>query len=144
MGGREQHRSIRGHTMKPEHRKYYNKLLAEREYLQQMIQLEEGERVELSTASETGDEVDVSVVANLREYTITRVDQDRQRLRLVEEALQRIEEGEYGYCLNCGQPISPKRLEALPWARYCVKCQELKERGLLKEEEETEEDMATG
>lgn len=130
--------------MKPEHRKYYNKLLAEREYLQQMIQLEEGERVELSTASETGDEVDVSVVANLREYTITRVDQDRQRLRLVEEALQRIEEGEYGYCLNCGQPISPKRLEALPWARYCVKCQELKERGLLKEEEETEEDMATG
>ncbi len=128
--------------MRPEHRKYYNKLLAEREHLQRMIQLEEGERVELSTASETGDEVDVSVVANLREYTITRVDQDRQRLRLVEEALQRIEEGEYGYCLNCGQPISSKRLEALPWARYCVKCQELKEQGLLEEEEEEEEDLA--
>ncbi|MGC8794192.1 MAG: TraR/DksA family transcriptional regulator [Bryobacteraceae bacterium] len=49
---------------------------------------------------------------------------DAQRLRLVNEALDRIEVGDYGICLNCERPIPAKRLEALPWARYCVSCQE--------------------
>jgi DnaK suppressor protein len=45
-------------------------------------------------------------------------------LRLVNEALDRIESGDYGICLACEKPIPPKRLRALPWARYCVNCQE--------------------
>ena len=45
-------------------------------------------------------------------------------LREVEEALERIEEGSYTVCADCGQPISPKRLEAVPWAKYCIACQE--------------------
>jgi DnaK suppressor protein len=46
-------------------------------------------------------------------------------LRDVEDALRRIESGHYGVCQECDEPISRKRLEALPWAKYCVSCQEL-------------------
>jgi DnaK suppressor protein len=49
---------------------------------------------------------------------------DYTQLRLVEEALDRLNSGDYGTCLSCEEPIAPKRLRALPWARYCVKCQE--------------------
>ena len=49
---------------------------------------------------------------------------DYGQLRLVEEALDRLEAGDYGICLACDEPIPEKRLRALPWARYCVPCQE--------------------
>lgn len=48
---------------------------------------------------------------------------DYRELRLVEEALDRLDSGDYGICLSCEQPMPPKRLSALPWARYCVPCQ---------------------
>ena len=63
-------------------------------------------------------------------------DNDRRLLRLIDEALRRTETGDYGLCVNCGEPVPEKRLEAIPWARYCVRCQDLKERGLLNEDEE--------
>ena len=46
--------------------------------------------------------------------------------RQVSEALQRIDGGSYGLCLQCGHPIAPKRLAALPWVAFCVDCQERK------------------
>jgi DnaK suppressor protein len=49
---------------------------------------------------------------------------DYGQLRLIEEALDRIQSGDYGTCLACEQTIPAKRLQALPWARYCVTCQE--------------------
>jgi DnaK suppressor protein len=49
---------------------------------------------------------------------------DMKLLREISDALHRIEIGHYGICLECEEPISPKRLEAVPWARYCVACQE--------------------
>jgi DnaK suppressor protein len=49
---------------------------------------------------------------------------DMKLLREVSDALHRIEVGQYGICLECEEPISPKRLDAVPWARYCVTCQE--------------------
>jgi DnaK suppressor protein len=49
---------------------------------------------------------------------------DYGQLRLVEEALDRVASGDYGVCLACEQPIPPKRLQAIPWARYCVQCQD--------------------
>ena len=45
-------------------------------------------------------------------------------LKQVSEALERVEEGTYGICADCNQPISAKRLEVMPWAKYCVPCQE--------------------
>src|SRR5690349_1268444 len=44
---------------------------------------------------------------------------DYVQLRLIEEALDRIESGDYGVCLSCEETIPEKRLNALPWARYC-------------------------
>ncbi|MGH9723179.1 MAG: TraR/DksA family transcriptional regulator [Bryobacteraceae bacterium] len=49
---------------------------------------------------------------------------DYAQLRQVNEALDRIQAGDYGVCLNCEEEIPAKRLRALPWARYCVPCQE--------------------
>src|SRR5215813_6770497 len=49
---------------------------------------------------------------------------DMKLLREVSDALHRIDTGHYGICLECEEPISPKRLDAVPWARYCVRCQE--------------------
>ncbi len=49
---------------------------------------------------------------------------DMKLLREISDALHRIETGQYGVCLECEEPISAKRLDALPWARYCVTCQE--------------------
>jgi DnaK suppressor protein len=49
---------------------------------------------------------------------------DMKLLREIADALERIEHGTYGVCLECEEPISVKRLDAVPWARYCVACQE--------------------
>ena len=49
---------------------------------------------------------------------------DYRQLRLVDEALDRLDSGDYGICLRCEEPIPAKRLKALPWARFCVPCQE--------------------
>lgn len=49
---------------------------------------------------------------------------DMKLLREIADALHRIESDSYGICLECEEPISQKRLDAVPWARYCVTCQE--------------------
>ena len=49
---------------------------------------------------------------------------DMKLLREISDALLRIEHGTYGTCMECEEPISTKRLDAVPWARYCVTCQE--------------------
>jgi RNA polymerase-binding transcription factor len=51
----------------------------------------------------------------------------RQTVQHLRQALERIREGRFGECAECGNDIEPKRLEAIPWARYCLKCQELRE-----------------
>jgi DnaK suppressor protein len=54
---------------------------------------------------------------------------DMSVLREVEDALLRLRDGSYGTCMDCGIEISRKRLEALPWALYCVTCQERRQTG---------------
>ena len=49
---------------------------------------------------------------------------DYAQLRLVEEALDRLQSGDYGICASCEEPIPNKRLAVIPWARYCVQCQQ--------------------
>jgi DnaK suppressor protein len=56
-------------------------------------------------------------------------DRSNQQLELVEAALARLDAGTYGTCLRCAKPIAPARLEALPWAAYCIECQGLVDRG---------------
>lgn len=49
---------------------------------------------------------------------------DYAQFRLIQEALDRLNSGEYGLCLACEEPIAPKRLTAVPWARYCLRCED--------------------
>ncbi len=63
-----------------------------------------------------------------REIDFGQKSRDRALLSAVDEALKRITEGGFGQCLNCEQEINVKRLEAIPWVRYCISCQELIDR----------------
>ena len=50
---------------------------------------------------------------------------DRQlKVRMTEAALARIEQGTFGVCVSCGDDINPRRLDALPWTQYCLRCQQ--------------------
>jgi DnaK suppressor protein len=79
----------------------------------------------------TEDYIDYAVNSYAREFLLSLTEMDRKQLLLVEEALRRIDRGEYGNCQQCGEEIAPKRLEVVPWVRHCVRCQELEEKGLL-------------
>jgi len=60
-----------------------------------------------------------------RDFAIRALELENKCLTRVDAALKRIEDGEFGICLECEEPISPKRLAAVPWATYCLRCQEL-------------------
>ena len=81
----------------------------------------------------TEDIVDRANNAYNREFLFALSDTERQILLQIEEALERMETGAYGTCVNCGTEIGKQRLEALPWARHCIDCQERQEQGLLEE-----------
>lgn len=87
-----------------------------------------------STDDGTEDIVDRANNAYNRELMFSLSDAERNTLLQIENALRRMEEGGYGRCANCGQNIAVPRLEALPWARFCVDCQELAEKGMLEVE----------
>jgi DnaK suppressor protein len=59
-----------------------------------------------------------------KEFFFAQSTQERRLLKMVSEALERIEDGSYGQCVACESEINPKRLEAVPWTRYCLRCQE--------------------
>ena len=88
---------------------------------------------ESPTAADDGTEdyIDYAVNSYAKEFLLSLTDLERRQLVLIDEALARIRSGDYGHCQQCGQEISVKRLEAAPWARHCVRCQELEEQGLL-------------
>ena len=66
-----------------------------------------------------------------REFQLGLIENEDEILQLVREALDRIDEGSYGVCDACDDPIPARRLEALPYARYCVACQSKAEDGTL-------------
>jgi DnaK suppressor protein len=106
------------------------KLIAERELL-----IEKLKDNDLSVDdSETPDPVDLAVRNYSKNVMLAVSENESRQLMLVDEALLRIEDDEYGVCQNCEKEINPKRLAAIPWARYCLDCQELLEQGLLDED----------
>ena len=86
-------------------------------------------------ASDEGsdDVVDRANNAYSRELLFSLSDGERHTLLRIEEALERLDQGVYGVCANCRQDIRAGRLKAVPWARYCIDCQELAEKGMLEE-----------
>jgi DnaK suppressor protein len=84
--------------------------------------------------SETPDPVDLAVRNYSKNVQLALSENESRQLELIDEALERLEEEEYGICQNCETQINPKRLAAIPWARYCLDCQQLREQGLLEED----------
>ena len=93
----------------------------------------EAKRAELSGALRNRDEIaiekasdaiDEVQLAGERELAIRNLDRDSNMLRQIRRALVRISDGSFGVCLHCEEDISPKRVNAVPWAAYCIKCQD--------------------
>ena len=116
-------------------RSYQDKLSERREALLGQVQAAEAYSRERD-AEATQDPADMAANAYTKELLMSMSTNDRQLLQSIDAALERVETGDYGKCANCGQPIQEKRLEAVPWARHCIRCQDLMERGELVKEEE--------
>lgn len=113
---------------------YRNKLLAKREEMFSLVS--EANRSSRDRDLEvTQDPADMAANHYAKELSVSMTDNDRRLLGLINEALVRVESSDYGECIHCGEPVLPKRLDAIPWARHCVRCQDLQERGLLIEDE---------
>lgn len=85
-----------------------------------------------TTEESTQDIADKAVSSYTREFLYSLTDGERTVLLQIDEALNRVDDGAYGFCLNCSAAISEKRLAAVPWTPHCVDCQELAEKGLLE------------
>lgn len=114
---------------------YFRKRLLEKQH--QL--LEEVGRTALYGKDQEDDSIkdlgDQANTAYTREFFFELGNGDRRLLREVVQALQKIEDGSFGTCERCSEPIADKRLDALPFARYCINCQRVVEE---------EERMATG
>src|SRR6185312_2585683 len=114
---------------------FRDKLLDRREGL--VGQVQEAEAYSRERDSEaTQDPADMAANAYTKELLVSMSDNDRQLLNLIDEALERIETSGYGKCVHCTEALPEKRLDAVPWARLCVRCQDLMERGLLGDDED--------
>ena len=80
-----------------------------------------------ATQQEIGDFYDQASEERDRELDLLLSDRERGKLRQIDEAFERLEEGTYGQCEDCGEMINPKRLRIVPFARTCVECQADKE-----------------
>jgi DnaK suppressor protein len=86
------------------------------------------------------DVADLATSYQAKEFLFSTSTQERRNLQMVEEALQRIHGGVFGECISCGREINPKRLDAVPWARYCIECQEKIEQGVLQDASSVSDD----
>ncbi len=90
-------------------------------------------RVGQESADDSADDsVDRANNSFNRELMFSLSDTERQMLIMVEEAFERLDKSTYGSCGSCGEQIGVARLKAVPWARYCIGCQESEERGVLE------------
>src|SRR5246127_5036609 len=80
----------------------------------------------------TQDIADRAASSYNKEFLFSQSNNDRQLLLMVDSALARMREGSFGECVSCGKEINPKRLEAVPWTRHCIECQEKAEKGELE------------
>jgi DnaK suppressor protein len=89
----------------------------------------EDETGELVSGSADQHLADTATETVEREIGNTLEEHDERLLAEIDAALQRIEDGTYGKCVNCGAPIPEERLEAMPWATLCIDCKRKEERG---------------
>ncbi len=109
---------------------YKKKLLTRRDELVKTITRTEEEGRQADD-DPTVDLADKAANSYTKEFLFGQTSTDRNMLNLIDEALKRIRNEEYGECLSCQEEMQTKRLEAVPWAKHCISCQEKMEQGLL-------------
>ena len=111
------------------------------EYYKKRLVTTQDELMRLVTKSErdgreadeeaTQDVADKAANSYTKEFLFHQSDENRRLLQLVDEALARLKNGTYGLCVSCQGEVQVKRLDAVPWARHCIECQEKQDQGLL-------------
>jgi DnaK suppressor protein len=105
----------------------------EKEQISQFQRVLEVLLADMQWPSQTRDEIAIESAADAldqvqqgeeRDLAIRRIESTFSRIQSIKLALDRINAGEYGTCLRCEGEISAKRLQAIPWAGYCIRCQE--------------------
>ncbi len=109
---------------------YRDKLLAKQRELNLMVTKTDQDG---RTADEEGtqDVADKAANAYTKEFLFHQSNDNRKILLLVNEALQRLKDGTFGICVECGGEVQAKRIDAVPWARHCIECQDKQDKGLI-------------
>src|SRR5271154_576947 len=121
---------------KTELNKFKEVLETKQAELAQVLRNRDGIAIEKSA-----DALDEVQHASERELAIRNLDRESNLLRSVRLALRRIKEGTFGTCLHCEEDISPKRIAAVPWAAFCIACQEQADRNKEDGNEEIFEEL---
>ena len=117
-------------TKKDQTEKVRKRLLAKRDEL--LADLAKNREVSDESADESAqDMADRATSSYMKEFAYSLSETDRKILLLIEQALVRLDAGTFGTCVHCAQPVQEKRLDAVPWARHCLDCQELQDKGLI-------------
>jgi len=109
---------------------YRKRLLDKQEELLRLVSKSDQDGREADEEG-TQDIADKAANAYTKEFLFHQSNDNRHILSMVNEALERIKGGTYGICQECGEEVQVKRLEAVPWARHCIECQEKEDKGLL-------------
>lgn len=119
-------------TLSTKYRRFEDRLRQQQKQLERsmLTAVEQGRQ---TVAEETLDVADQAVFSYQKEMIFKQGTEGHSQLSLVRLALERLNEGSFGECMNCGQAIGEKRLEALPWTPYCIDCQEKVENGELED-----------
>ncbi len=109
---------------------YKTRLIERKEQLQAIVSRTEADGRE-ADGEVANDVADKATNSYNKEFLFKKSTDDRFIMTLIQEALNRMKDGSYGTCVHCEGEMQSKRLEAVPWARHCIECQEKQEQGLL-------------
>jgi DnaK suppressor protein len=136
-------RTRKSHLATPDIKRFKQMLLDKRREILVNVNEMEDEALKKSRLDAAGDlssmpihMADIGTDNYDQEFTLGLMDSERKLLREIDDALQRIEQGTYGICEGTGKQIPKARLEAQPWARYCVEYARMLEQGLVTESEQ--------
>lgn len=104
------------------------RLLTLREELLADIRRKNEEAADLGATGIPADTADLGLTDNLQEFLHLLSDGKREEILKIDEALERLREGTYGLCQECGESIDIERLELRPYTRFCVNCKESREK----------------
>ena len=102
--------------------KFRDFLTQKRDELLTVVQRKKEQEIQVGEI-EIGDEADIATRSVEKEMLFELTDSEKQTLDMIEAALRKIEKGVYGRCESCHKNISRGRMEVMPWARYCIRCQ---------------------